>query len=68
MHYRYLTLEQRENLERLVRTGAPQELERIHTPEYGVCAACGADIPYARLLEFPAARYCAGCQPKSSYS
>jgi hypothetical protein len=31
MHYRYLTLEQRENLERLIRAGAPGELPRLHT-------------------------------------
>lgn len=65
MHYRYLTLEQRENLERLMRAGIPAELGRLHSPEYGVCAACGSDIPYVRLLELPAARYCAACQPKS---
>lgn len=66
MHYRYLTLEQRETLERLIRSRIPEELQRLHTPEYGVCAACGRDIPYVRLLEFPAARYCGACQPKSS--
>ena len=65
MHYRYLTLEQRENLARLMGAGAPQELGRLHTPDYGVCAACGKDIPYTRLLEFPAALRCAACQPKS---
>lgn len=65
MHYRYLTIEQRENLERLIRAQAPEELQRLHTPEYGVCASCGRDIPYARLLELPAACYCAACQPKS---
>ena len=66
MRYRYLTLEQRENLERLIRTGTPDELPRLHTPEYGVCAACGTDIPYVRLLEYPGARYCRVCQPKAS--
>ena len=66
MHYRYLTLEQRENLERLIRAGAPDDLPRLHTPEYGVCAACGSDIPYVRLLEYPGARYCRGCQPRAS--
>ena len=65
MRYRYLTLEQRENLERLIRAGAPAELPRLHTADYGVCAACGADIPYVRLMEYPAARYCSACQPKS---
>jgi RNA polymerase-binding transcription factor DksA len=66
MHYRYLTLEQRENLERLMRTGVPGELPRLHTPDYGVCTACGADIPYVRLLEYPGARYCSACQPAAS--
>jgi RNA polymerase-binding transcription factor DksA len=65
MRYRYLTLEQRENLAHLIQAAAPNQLERLHTPEYGVCATCGADIPYVRLLEFPAARYCASCEPKS---
>jgi RNA polymerase-binding transcription factor DksA len=65
MHYRYLTLEQRENLARLIRAAAPKDLERLHTPEYGVCATCGADIPYVRLLESPAARHCAACEPRS---
>jgi len=66
MHYRYLTLEQRENLERLLRAGTPGELPRLHTPEYGVCAACGADIPYTRLLEYPGTRDCRACQPAAS--
>jgi RNA polymerase-binding transcription factor DksA len=65
MHYRYLTLEQRETLERLMRTRMPQELTHLHTPDYGVCEGCGADIPYVRLLEQPAARHCTACQPKS---
>ena len=62
MHYRYLTLEQREHLERLIRAGIPAELGRLHSPEYGVCAACGNDIAYVRLLELPAARYCTACE------
>jgi RNA polymerase-binding transcription factor DksA len=65
VHYRYLTLEQRENLERLIRAELPQELERLHTPHYGVCERCGADIPYVRLLERPAQRRCAGCELNS---
>ena len=65
MHYRYLTLDQRENLQRLLIDARPAELARLHSPEYGVCAACGKDIPYARLLESPASRYCAACQQKS---
>lgn len=65
MHYRYLTLEQRENLERLLDGALAPERARLHSPEYGVCVACGKDIPYARLLEIPAARHCSGCQPKN---
>ena len=65
MRYRYLTLEQRESLERLIRADMPVELARLHSPEYGVCAECGKDIPYTRLLAVPAARHCAACQPKS---
>lgn len=35
---------------------------RIHTPEYGVCEDCSADIPFARLQAEPAARRCIACQ------
>jgi len=38
---------------------------RLHTPDYGVCADCGADIPYARLEITPAATRCVGCQSRS---
>ena len=66
MHYRYLTIEQRESLERLIRSGGTPELvERLHTAEYGVCQACGADIPYVRLLDSPAAVLCTACSAKS---
>jgi RNA polymerase-binding transcription factor DksA len=65
MHYRYLTLEQRDNLARLIGARDQDELARLHTPDYGVCEACGADIPYVRLVETPAARCCAACQPQS---
>jgi DnaK suppressor protein len=36
--------------------------KRLHEPEYGVCADCGADIPYARLSSNPAATRCVACQ------
>jgi RNA polymerase-binding transcription factor DksA len=66
MHYHYLTLEQRESLERLIRSsGQPELLQRLHTAEYGVCKACGSDIPYVRLLDCPAAELCAACQANS---
>jgi RNA polymerase-binding transcription factor DksA len=67
MHYRYLTLEQRESLERVMRSqpGMAASLQRLHTPEYGVCDRCGADIPYVRLLESPETRRCAACDARS---
>ena len=37
---------------------------RLHTPDYGVCVDCGADIPYARLEITPAATRCVGCQSR----
>lgn len=37
---------------------------RLHTPEYGVCVDCGADIPYARLEVAPGATRCVGCQAR----
>ena len=67
MHYPYFTIEQRESLERLMRSRLPaepqlaRELERLHTPDYGVCEICGRDITYVRLLEQPTARRCRDC-------
>jgi len=43
-------------------------LERLHTPEYGVCADCGADIPYSRLNAEPSATRCISCQTKAERS
>jgi RNA polymerase-binding protein DksA len=37
-------------------------LERIRKHEIGSCRDCGADIAYARLLAFPTAARCTGCQ------
>lgn len=68
MHYHYFTIEQRESLEREIRTRAAGQsdqaemLRRLHSPDYGVCAVCGADIPYVRLMEHPGAVRCAACQ------
>jgi RNA polymerase-binding transcription factor DksA len=66
MHYHYLTIEQRETLERLIRSqgagDANETLRRLHSPGYGVCRGCGADIPYVRLAAQPAALYCAACE------
>lgn len=36
--------------------------ERLHTPDFGVCADCGVDIPYARLEVAPSATRCVRCQ------
>jgi len=65
VHYHYFTLEQRDALERLIcdQGGSADLLRRLHSPEYGVCESCGADIPYTSLMESPAARYCANCEP-----
>lgn len=71
MHYHYFTLEQRESLERQIRSRIPsppvqaEVLQRLHSPDYGVCRGCGADIPFVRLMEQPAALYCANCRPES---
>jgi RNA polymerase-binding transcription factor DksA len=66
VHYHYFTIEQRESLERQIRSQgaaeAAQTLKRLHTPEYGLCQRCGADIPYVRLIDFPARLYCAACE------
>ena len=66
MHYHYFTIEQREALERQIKQQPPdaiaaETLRRLHTPDYGVCRCCGADIPYVRLMAQPAALYCAAC-------
>ena len=67
MPYRYFTLEQRANLESLIRTQMMQQpalagaLERLRTPDYGICVRCGAEIPYVRLMEFPGLEYCRDC-------
>lgn len=68
MHYHYFTLEQRANLERLIRSqmsGQPAlagTLARLRAPDYGICVRCGAEIAYVRLMEAPAAEYCRACQ------
>ena len=36
--------------------------QRVAIGEYGVCADCGSDIGYERLLAFPAAPRCLDCQ------
>ena len=66
MHYHYFTLEQRSELEnamraRLAEPGMSAALERLHTPEFGVCERCGGDIAFARLAANPALTRCAKC-------
>jgi RNA polymerase-binding transcription factor DksA len=67
MHYHYFTLEQRANLESVIRSQMGEQpalagaLERLRAPDYGICARCGAEIPYVRLMESPAAEYCRVC-------
>lgn len=41
---------------------------RLHTPDYGVCAECGVDIPYVRLEAVPAATRCASCQARFEHA
>ena len=66
MHYHYFTLEQRNALAELMRSrlaepGIADALERLRTPDYGVCESCGADIPYAKLTANPRLRRCPTC-------
>jgi RNA polymerase-binding transcription factor DksA len=67
MHYHYFTLEQRANLESVIRSRMIEQpalagaLERLRTPGYGVCTRCGAEIPYVRLMQSPALEYCRNC-------
>ena len=37
---------------------------RLHTPEFGICVDCEADIPYTRLRANPAAIRCVSCQDR----
>ena len=41
---------------------------RLHTPDYGVCADCGADIHYVRLEVMPTATRCVGCQSRLEHA
>ena len=66
MHYHYFTLEQRNVLAELMRLriaepGMASALDRLRTPEYGVCESCGADIAYARLAVDPQLSRCPAC-------
>jgi RNA polymerase-binding transcription factor DksA len=71
---RYLTIEQRESLQRQLSDRAAalrdveelREVERalksLHEPDYGVCVDCASDIPYSRLSVNPSAMRCISCQ------
>ncbi len=67
MPYRYFTIEQRENLAGLLRSGSDRQpemrtaLERLREPDFGMCELCGAEIPYSRLQARPTERLCARC-------
>jgi RNA polymerase-binding transcription factor DksA len=67
LHYHYLTLEQRDALEKLIRSGVGAEpsvdaaLERLRQPDYGVCIECGDDIAFVRLQTDPTALHCEHC-------
>jgi len=37
-------------------------LVRIHSPEFGLCADCGGEIPFSRLHANPIATRCLPCQ------
>ena len=43
-------------------------LKRIASGEYGQCAACGVDIPTARLHANPTALRCVACQDKAEHA
>ena len=67
MHYHYFTIEQRKALEEVImsRLGEPgmkAALERLHSPAFGVCEACGTDISFIRLQGNPALKRCAACE------
>ncbi|HNT30340.1 MAG TPA: TraR/DksA family transcriptional regulator [bacterium] len=45
-----------------------EALQRIEEGIYGTCAACGEEIPEARLAISPASRYCIECQRKHDWN
>jgi RNA polymerase-binding transcription factor DksA len=67
MHYHYFTLEQRNALSDLIQSrvaepGMAAALERLRTPEFGVCESCGADIPFVGMMANPHLRRCPRCR------
>ncbi len=67
MHHHYLTIEQRNTLEKLVRSsmgvGARLDaaLGQLHQPDYGVCIDCRQDIAFELLLVNQLAVHCRSC-------
>lgn len=66
MRYHYFTLEQRNALSDVIRSRAAEPgmvaaYFRMRMPEFGVCEACGADIPFVQLMSNPLLRRCARC-------
>lgn len=45
--------------------GIDEALQRMAQGTYGACDICKRDIPLARLLAVPGARYCVACQQKA---
>ena len=41
-----------------------ETLTRLRSPEYGICADCEEDIPFARLREDPYSNVCLHCQQR----
>lgn len=46
------------------RDAIDQALQRVHSPEYGVCTSCGEAIPFDRLRIEPEAGRCVPCETR----
>ncbi len=44
------------------RDAIDQALQRLHSPEFGLCVSCGEAIPFDRLRIEPEARRCVPCE------
>jgi DnaK suppressor protein len=42
-----------------------QALDRINTPDYGVCSECGEEISFTRMKARPTAELCVECQAEA---
>lgn len=42
--------------------------QRIQSGEYGICIDCGGAIGYQRLVAYPTAKRCIGCQEKYEHT